>query len=388
MKKTIFTVGPSSGKTSAIEELAKRGHQILAEVPERIIKAELTKQEADPNYTGVLPQNNLADFEREVMDQQIIDESRLQGDLFFLDRSLIDIIAYCEVGKISIPNGLMDVIKNADYQDIVFFFDMHNQYEQTAVRHEDEAFAHKIHEKILEVYQRLGFKVVSLPDVVVGFEDLGINEAIRRGIGGRVDFILDFLALNDSQFHSVDLRQEVERKYLLLHKDRKFATPAFYKQFGSIGLIIEEAREEGIPIIQGYLPQDLAKQMCEELRFEPNFPYDEARLRQKQHSRSLGVKAGMGPIRNEDQVEIARAYFDQHWASIEDHPIEKMRLVKPYHGQNIIIDVHTNRGLVMAEVEVTSIGALSGVPPPGLDVTGVSTYYNRNIARTEPNGGI
>ncbi len=196
MEKYIITGGPGVGKTNILQELEKVGEVTLSEVAREIIAEEQKKEK------GVLPWTDLAEFQKKTMHLQVDREKRVNGKShkrIFQDRGLVDTIAYAEEGGVKVPDGLYDRIKEAGYTR-VFYLEQLPFYKQDEERKEDSEFAKRIHEKLYQVYDRLGFDIVMVPV---------FHPEKKENIEARVNLIL-------SEADHVKNR-EIERKYRVDH---------------------------------------------------------------------------------------------------------------------------------------------------------------------------
>ena len=162
MKKYIITGGPSTGKTTTLESLARQGYETVDESARIIIDAEEAKHKANPSYTPILPKTHLEEFQNLIYPLQLNLEANIQSKQSFLDRSLVDPIAYRELGGLKISESYHDTIKIANYFR-VFFLEQLPFYENDSARWEDKIQGTIIHNKIYEVYTRMGYEVIKVP---------------------------------------------------------------------------------------------------------------------------------------------------------------------------------------------------------------------------------
>jgi adenylate cyclase len=111
----------------------------------------------------------------------------------------------------------------------------------------------------------------------------------------------------------------------------------------------------------------------------------ELRVRAIDDSRPLTVKSGGSAIRAEHEIEIGAELFDELWPLTEGRRVEKERVLIPYEGTTIELDVYGGvlRGLRVAEVEFASVEAARRFRPPdwfGAEVTGDPLYKNQSLA--------
>ena len=111
----------------------------------------------------------------------------------------------------------------------------------------------------------------------------------------------------------------------------------------------------------------------------------EVRLRRKGERLLLTAKRGSGLSRQESEVEIDRASFDELWSLTEGRRLKKRRHVVPYGEHKIELDVYGGdlEGLIVAEIEFVSEEDAKAFDPPdwlGEEVTGDHRYLNETLA--------
>jgi predicted ATPase len=152
MRKFIITGGPNSGKSAIIHLLSEKGYTVLGETARLIIETK-----------GLFPWDDQKVFCQEIQREQLSRERQLSGNIVFLDRSLVDPIAYAEVAGIQVDKTIYKYIDEAAYELDVFFFEMLPYYLTDEHRKETPDQALKVHERLRTVYTRLGFNLVDVP---------------------------------------------------------------------------------------------------------------------------------------------------------------------------------------------------------------------------------
>jgi adenylate cyclase len=113
----------------------------------------------------------------------------------------------------------------------------------------------------------------------------------------------------------------------------------------------------------------------------------EVRVRRKGERLLLTAKRGSGLSRQEAEVELDQARFDELWQLTEGRRLRKRRYVIPHDGLKIEVDVYGGdlEGLKVAEIEFSSEEEANAFDPPGWlgeEVTGDHRYLNETLATT------
>jgi adenylate cyclase len=111
----------------------------------------------------------------------------------------------------------------------------------------------------------------------------------------------------------------------------------------------------------------------------------EVRVRRRGDRFFLTAKRGTGLARQEAEVELDRASFDELWPLTEGRRLHKRRHMLPHGDRKIEVDVYGGdlEGLVVAEVEFPSEDEARAFDPPawlGEEATGDKRYLNETLA--------
>lgn len=120
--KCVITAGPGQGKTTVIELLVAEGYRVVPEVARIIIEEEQLKN------SDILPWKDFTSFQELVAERQLELERQLKvgkDKIVFLDRGLVDGVAYSNHKKIPVSQTILD--NGRDRYDKVFFLS-HCQY--------------------------------------------------------------------------------------------------------------------------------------------------------------------------------------------------------------------------------------------------------------------
>jgi len=171
MSRIVFTGGPGAGKTSVIEELAKRGHNIVPE-PARTL---IDKYKIDsPELLPSISKENRNLFQTAIEKETI--KNYHDNQTGFFDRSILDEIGYRNRYNIDINIELDYAAKNYRYNTVFIFPFWKEIYKNDDVRHETPEEAEIIYNYLHGAYTKYGYNPIIVPKI----------ETIKR-----VEFILE-----------------------------------------------------------------------------------------------------------------------------------------------------------------------------------------------------
>lgn len=153
----VITGGPSSGKTTTVELLKKRGYETTIEHARHYIDT----QRVTGRTTEEIRANQLT-FQRGVLDMQIEQEKLLSPqDTVFLDRALPDALAYYHFLNLPEDKNLEQALSDVSYKKVFILDPL--PLTQDYARTEDESSQKRIHALLTDVYESLPFPVVHVP---------------------------------------------------------------------------------------------------------------------------------------------------------------------------------------------------------------------------------
>lgn len=158
MKKYVLTGGPASGKTSVINELKKRGFSVIDEVARKVIDE---RKHLMINETEKI-------IRQEIIFQRQLDiEKEFENiNLLFLDRGVIDNLAYCYHLLENVPKSISSFNFSNRY-DGIFVLDR-LPFEQDGLRVEkDDEEADKMHRTIINTYKKNGYELTFVPIIPI-----------------------------------------------------------------------------------------------------------------------------------------------------------------------------------------------------------------------------
>lgn len=179
MKKIIITGAPCSGKTSLLNELKLNGLATIQESATLLISQEISGE------NKILPWTTPREFLNRVYALQLQQENSYSqnSEIVFLDRSLVDCIAYYYFYNLEIPQELPELVKQARYSDVFFLELLPEKYwHQTLVsrpRKLSYRDAIELQSLLAITYKDRGFKVIKIPILPIGMRIKAILEYLR-----------------------------------------------------------------------------------------------------------------------------------------------------------------------------------------------------------------
>lgn len=173
--KIVVTGGPSTGKTSIIEEIGTRGFRCFHEIS-RSITLEARAQ-------GI-PQLFVSDpllFSEKILKgrlEQFNEASRTSDPVVFFDRGLPDVLAYMDHVGQNYGDSFLEACTRNRYDAVFLLPPWKEIHISDNERHEDFEEALRLHGFLEETYARFGYEVRHVP---------------TGPVDERVDFILNNL---------------------------------------------------------------------------------------------------------------------------------------------------------------------------------------------------
>jgi len=156
----VITGGPSSGKTTIINELSKLGFYTVPETARLLIDREKT----DGKSLEEIRKDEL-EFQVKVLKLKIrIERKTPKNKIIFFDRAIPDSIAYYEILGID-SKELKEFCKEKRYKKIFFLEQL--PYKKDYARIEDGETANKISGLLFKAYSDLGYEIIKIPSLPV-----------------------------------------------------------------------------------------------------------------------------------------------------------------------------------------------------------------------------
>ncbi len=161
----ILTGGPGGGKTSILDELKRQGYHCVEESGRQVIKEQQLEAGCALPWSDKIAFRDLM-IERDK--KQYLEASEQKGPVFF-DRGVPDSIGYSHLEGLSIPEELVDSVKEKfRYQNLVFITPPWKEiYANDSERKQDFDEAVRTYNAVAKVYRDLGYNLVEVPKVSV-----------------------------------------------------------------------------------------------------------------------------------------------------------------------------------------------------------------------------
>lgn len=154
MKRIVISGGPSSGKTTLINELKKQGHICFDEVSREIIESQKINNSVKE-----------FDFEQTVFNKRLEQYQMAKSDIQFYDRSFLDGLAYMKMNQIKIPDSFHKTSVDLRFFSTVFICPFWPKiFENDSQRLENIEQAQQIYKQLSNVYSEFGYKIAILPE--------------------------------------------------------------------------------------------------------------------------------------------------------------------------------------------------------------------------------
>lgn len=152
----VLTGGPCAGKTTTIDELAKRGYPVVAEPARLIIEEKLAEGKTigeivtDPDWLPSVIRRSLQ-----------LHTAAPENETVFFDRGIADSIAYYHLNNRALEPESKTMIDSVRYQK-VFLLDLVD-FRNDEARSESIEEARALHTLISNAYESLGYEIVRIP---------------------------------------------------------------------------------------------------------------------------------------------------------------------------------------------------------------------------------
>lgn len=157
----VVTGAPSSGKTTILKLLKKKGYSVLYEVARIYIDQELKKGKTIKQI-----RRDEGEFQRKILDLKIQYENKLDPKkMTFLDRAIPDSLAYYKLIGLPGDKYLKNAAKKNSYKKIFLFERL--DFEKDYARTESEEEIKKLESLLEKTYKQLRIPIVRVPKMSI-----------------------------------------------------------------------------------------------------------------------------------------------------------------------------------------------------------------------------
>jgi predicted ATPase len=157
MIRIVITGGPSTGKTSLINQLSSPDRKIFHEVARIVIKEQLQLK------SNKVPWDDITGFSQLVLKKQIEDFNNAENTFNIYDRGIPDLIGYMNHGNKTLFKDLELAAKSLTYQFVFILPPWQAIYETDNERRESFKEAIKINQNLTKAYIDLGYTPIEIP---------------------------------------------------------------------------------------------------------------------------------------------------------------------------------------------------------------------------------
>lgn len=166
-KKIVITGGPSTGKTSVINALEKKGHLCLHEVIRSFTSIEQEKNDFKEFKTNpIVSVDDPMAFNQKVLDARLAQyQKALNSDqeLVFFDRGVHDVLAYMYCFNQEYGQDFIVPSENTKYDAVFIMPPWPAIFTSDSERFETYEEGLKVHDSLVHMYEKFGYEVVLVP---------------------------------------------------------------------------------------------------------------------------------------------------------------------------------------------------------------------------------
>lgn len=176
--RVVFSGGPGSGKSTALELLRERGYPVVEEAGRKIIRDECSEG------GQALPWEDKDAFAAKMLQHAVesypVDEAETQPTFF--DRGVVDVLGYCDLEALEQSEDLKSAVTRLPYDRVFLFPPWREIYCGDAERKQDFLEAERTFQAMYNAYMHLDYTIALVPKV---------------GVEERVAWILDRCRVHD-----------------------------------------------------------------------------------------------------------------------------------------------------------------------------------------------
>ena len=166
-KRIVITGGPGTGKTSIINVLKKKNFHCFEEIIRTLTLA--AKKEHDTSAQVSNPIAFVNDpmlFNTNLLNgrvEQFRQAGTIEKDICFFDRGIPDVLAYMAFFNQSYDDKFINACRDNVYSHVFLLPPWKALYTSDNERFESFNESQKIHQHLVEVYNRFGYNIMNIP---------------------------------------------------------------------------------------------------------------------------------------------------------------------------------------------------------------------------------
>ncbi len=166
-KKIVITGGPSTGKTSVINALEKKGHSCLHEVIRSFTSIEQEKNDLKDFKTNpIVSVEDPMAFNQKVLDARLMQyQTALNSNkaLVFFDRGVHDVLAYMYCFDQEYSQDFIAHAEDTKYDAVFIMPPWTDIFISDSERFETYEEGLKVHNSLVHTYEKFGYEVILVP---------------------------------------------------------------------------------------------------------------------------------------------------------------------------------------------------------------------------------
>lgn len=159
-QKIVITGGPSTGKTTVVNELIKRNYNCIPEISRQIT---LKAREDGIEWLFLKDPLLFSKLLLEGREKQYIDAGKIDSSLIFFDRGIPDVQAYMNYFGVDYPDIYEATSKKYKYSQILLMPPWKEIYTEDEERYENFEQSLAIYNHLKNAYRNLGYKITEIP---------------------------------------------------------------------------------------------------------------------------------------------------------------------------------------------------------------------------------
>jgi len=157
IRKIVISGGPCCGKSTLIRQLKRKGFSIIPESAREIIQK---RKGFKATHEEILYRQRAIAAKQYEMEARA--ERELDNQIVFLDRGLVDNLAYCSIYLGGIPKDIGSIVKESKYRT-VFVLDPLPFVHDGLRTEKGQEEALRIHKEIIKHYSQEDYNLLNVP---------------------------------------------------------------------------------------------------------------------------------------------------------------------------------------------------------------------------------